>query len=89
MKQSVRENNLGCLPADLQRTVQLLVNEWCKDGAKYAPLDAIMDAAYEIWMEDQQLTDGDMTLWEIADTYMPPFLFPGPVLVVDNGPRIG
>jgi hypothetical protein len=57
--------------------------------AKYAPLDAIMDAAYEIWMEDQQLTDGDMTLWEIADTYMPPFLFPGPVLVVDNGPRIG
>lgn len=86
----VRNPELGLLPPKIAYIVQAEVNNFVEQtGQKYAYTEQIMDLLYDAIDYDPEAfgftsADQQMTMQEIADTYLPQILWPAPILLVDN-----
>lgn len=79
-----RNPQLNVLPVRLAWLIQMEVNAYIeRTGRRYAPSEEMMDLIYELTAGTA--ADGyDMTIWELAEDYLPAALYPAPVLVVSN-----
>ena len=81
-----RNPQLNVLPVRLAWLIQMEVNAYIeRTGQRYAPSEEMMDLIYELCINaDERSSQYDMTIWELAEDYLPAALYPAPVLVVSN-----